>query len=264
MAYNFVLPTFEGPLDLLFHLLDKNEVDIYDIPIAKITEQYLEYINNMQRFDLDLASEFLVMAAKLLSIKAKMLLPKPPKLDHDEDAELDVDPRDELVERLLEYKKFKVIAEHFKEREQVQGKVYTRENEEEMFEHLFTEENPLEGTSLFDLLDALKEVLDRVDEEIVPAATEMPRDEVSIRDKMREVMRRLVFHSNGMSFVELFVGSASRVEVVVTFLAVLELIKMKKLQVHQSMVFGDIMLYSRREQFENETESEMDTSSESD
>lgn len=251
-----MLPTFEGPLDLLFHLLDKNEVDIYDIPIAKITEQYLEYINTMQQFDLDLTSEFLVMAAKLLSIKAKMLLPKPPKLDHEDDHDLDVDPRDELVERLLEYKKFKVIAEHFKEREQVQGKVYTRENEEEMFEHLFAEENPLEGTSLFDLLDALKEVLDRVDEEIEPAAKELPRDEISIRDKMREVMRRLVFHSNGMSFVELFVGSASRVEVVVTFLAVLELIKMKKLQVHQSMVFGEIMLYNRREQIEDETDSD--------
>ncbi|HWI55555.1 MAG TPA: segregation/condensation protein A, partial [Desulfobacteria bacterium] len=110
MAYQIKLQVFEGPFDLLFHLIEKNEVDIYDIPIAKITEQYVEYIKNMQMLDLEVASEFLVMASTLLSIKARMLLPKPPKEDPELDEE-DADPRDLLVEKLLEYKKFKVMAE---------------------------------------------------------------------------------------------------------------------------------------------------------
>ncbi|MDA8235522.1 MAG: segregation/condensation protein A [Clostridia bacterium] len=247
MSYKIVLPIFEGPFDLLFHLIDKNEVDIYDIPIAKITEQYLEYIQSMQQLDLDVASEFLVMAANLLSIKAKMLLPKPPKEENPEEDELGLDPRDELVERLLEYRKFKMVAEHLKDKEQVQGRIYTRPNDEEMYMHLFNEENPLEGVSIFDLLDALKDVLNRVDEE-VPTAREIPREEVSIRDKMREVLRRMVFHTNGLAFRELFVKSVTRVEVVVTFLAVLELIKLRKIQIHQSRLFGEIMIYNRREE----------------
>jgi len=247
LSYKIVLPIFEGPFDLLFHLIDKNEVDIYDIPIAKITQQYLEYIHTMQQLDLDMASEFLVMAANLLSIKAKMLLPKPPKEENPEDEDLGIDPRDELVQRLLEYRKFKMVADHLKEKEQVQGHIYTRPNEEEMYMHLFEEENPLDGVSIFDLLDALKDVLDRVDEQ-VPTAKEIPREEVSIRDKMREVLRRMVFHPNGLAFRELFLRSTSRVEVVVTFLAVLELIKLRKVNIHQSRLFGDIMIYNRREE----------------
>ena len=246
-SYKIVLPIFEGPFDLLFHLIDKNEVDIYDIPIARITEQYLEYIQTMQQLDLDVASEFLVMAANLLSIKAKMLLPKPPKEENPNDDELGLDPRDELVERLLEYRKFKLVAEHLKDKEQLQGNIYTRPNDEEMYMHLFNEENPLEGVSIFDLLEALKDVLNRVDEE-VPTAREIPREEVSIRDKMREVLRRMVFHPNGLAFRELFIKSTTRVEVVVTFLAVLELIKLRKVNIHQSRLFGEIMIYNRREE----------------
>jgi len=247
VSYKIVLPIFEGPFDLLFHLLDKNEMDIYDIPIAKITQQYLEYIQTMQQMDLEVASEFLVMAAKLLSIKAKMLLPKPTKEENPDEDDLGADPRDELVARLLEYRKFKMVAEHLQDMAKEQGRIYTRANDEEMYMHLFNEENPLEGVSIFDLLDALKDVLDRVDEE-VPKAREIPREEVSIRDKMREVLRRMVFHPNGLAFRELFVKSTTRVEVVVTFLAVLELIKLQKIQIHQSRLFGEIMIYNRREE----------------
>lgn len=143
MAYQIKLEVFEGPFDLLFHLLEKNEVDIYDIPIAKITEQYLGYITAIQILDLEVASEFLVMAANLLAIKARMLLPKPPV--EDEEALEEYDPRDELVEKLLEYKKFKVMADFFQEKETLMNRVYTRQNEEEMFYHLFREENPLRG-----------------------------------------------------------------------------------------------------------------------
>lgn len=245
MAYQIKLPIFEGPFDLLFHLLEKNEVDIYDIPIATITEQYLEYITQMQMLDLEVASEFLVMAARLLSIKARMLLPKPPPLPEEEADEEQLDPRDELVERLLEYKKFKHIAEFLKEREEEQEKVYTRPNREEMFIHLFSEENPLEGIDLKDLLEALKEVIQRA--EVVEPSGEIVRDEVSIRDKMIEIRRRLFFLRGGISFKELFETQASKVEIIVTFLALLELIKLKKIRILQKGVFGDIMIFSRTE-----------------
>lgn len=246
MSYQIKLPVFEGPFDLLFHLIEKNEVDIYDIPIAKITQQYLEYITAMQKLDLELASEFLVMAATLLSIKARMLLPKPPKEEAAEDEEFGMDPRDELVERLLEYKQFKQMAEYLKEREECQEKVYTRPNEEDMFVHLFSEENPVEGISLDSLLGALQEVLDRAAE--VELSGEIARDEVSMRDKMKEIMHRLFLKPKGIAFRDLFRMKATRVEVVVTFIALLELIKLGKIRVYQSKNFGEIMIYSRLEE----------------
>lgn len=244
MSYNISLPAFEGPFDLLFHLIDKNEVDIYDIPIAHITSQYVEYLEVMQNLDLEVTSEFLVMAANLLAIKAKMLLPKPPK--EKEDQEPEVDPRDELVERLLEYKKFKIVADQLKEREKTWEKVYTRPNEEEMYLHFFSEENPLEGITMDKLLDALRDVLERLDER--EFVGEVPREEFSIRDKMKEISRRLVFSPNGIVFRELFLGRASKVEVVVTFLALLELIKLRKISIYQSKMFGDIMIYEHTEE----------------
>ncbi|MFZ5640882.1 MAG: segregation and condensation protein A [Bacillota bacterium] len=243
MAYQIKLPVFEGPFDLLFHLIEKNEVDIYDIPIAKITEQYLEYLATMHMLDLEVASEFLVMAATLLSIKARMLLPKPPVEMPDEDGEFAADPRDELVERLLDYKKFKQLADFLKEKEASQEKVYTRPNEEEMFIHLFSEENPLEGISLDNLLTALKDVLERAAE--VELTGEITRDEVTIRDKMKEIMHRLFFQPKGIAFRDLFRMRATRVEIVVTFLGLLELIKLGKIRVYQSKNFGEIMIYSR-------------------
>lgn len=244
MSYKISLPIFEGPFDLLFHLIEKNEVDIYDIPIAHITAQYLDYIQTMQKMDLDVASEFLVMAANLVAIKAKMLLPKPPKEIPEQESE--VDPRDELVERLLEYKKFKYVADHLKEREKSWERVYTRPNEDEMYLQFFSEENPLEGIEMVNLLDALKDVLDRLDEK--EFVGEVHREEFSIRDKMKEINRRLVFQPNGIVFKELFRGRTTRVEVVVTFLALLELIKLRKIQVYQSKLFGEIMIYRRVEE----------------
>ena len=241
MAYQIKLEMFEGPFDLLFHLIEENEVDIYDIPIAKITEQYLDYISTMQMLDLDVASEFLVMAANLLSIKAKMLLPKPPAVDEGVPEE-DYDPRDELVEKLLEYKKFKLMAEYLQEKESFMTTVYTRQNEEEAFLHLFSEENPLEGISLFNLLDSLREVLDRAAEQELTG--EIPRDEVTIRDKMKEIMRRLFFQKQGITFKDLFRPKVSKVEIIVTFLALLELIRKGRLKAYQSKVFGEIMIYS--------------------
>lgn len=249
MAYQIKLEVFEGPFDLLFHLIEKNEVDIYDIPIAEIADQYLAYITQLQQMDLDVASEFLVMAASLLAIKARMLLPKPVKeLNGEEEGP---DPRDELVERLLEYRQFKQVADFLKEREKFQGKVFTRTNEEEMFSAFFSEEDPLEGIQMTDLITALQEVLNRVEEEV--AQLDVPREEYSIRDKMREIVRRLVFFPNGVPFSQLFLKkNTSRVEVVVTFLAMLELIKQKKIHMHQSRIFSEITVFSRREEISNE------------
>lgn len=244
MPYQIKLPVFEGPFDLLFHLIEKNEVDIYDIPIAKITEQYLEYITAMEMMDLEVASEFLVMAATLLSIKARMLLPKPPVITEDEDFEEEGDPRDALVEKLLEYKKFKILAEYLHEKEDTMSCVYTRENEEEMFIHLFSEENPLEGISMDSLLAALQEVLDKAAENEVTGV--ISRDEVTIKDKIKEIMTRLFFHTDGMAFKDLFGSKITRVEVVVTFMAILELIKMGKIRAYQSKSFGELMIYSRQ------------------
>jgi len=242
LAYRIKLEVFEGPFDLLFHLIEKNEVDIYDIPVAEITEQYLEYIAAMQMLDLEVASEFLVMAANLLAIKARMLLPRPP-VDEDGQPDEDSDPRDELVEKLLEYKKFKVLAEYLQEKANVMNRVYTRPNDEDMFIHLFSEENPLEGISMSSLLEALREVLDRAAEQELIG--EIPREEVTVRDKMKEIMRRLFFQARGIAFRDLFRPGVTRVEIIVTFLALLELIKTGKIRAYQSKAFGEIMIYSR-------------------
>lgn len=245
MAYQIKVQAFEGPFDLLFHLIEKNEVDIYDIPIAEITEQYVEYIKTMQMMDLEVASEFLVMAATLLSIKARMLLPKPPKVETELDEEA-ADPRDELVEKLLEYKKFKAMAEYLQHKESYMTNVFTRPNEEEMFMNLFSEENPLEGISMNNLLEALREVLDRAVEQNLNG--EIARDEVTVKDRMKEIMRRLFFNKSGIVFRELFNSSANRVEIIVTFLAILELIKIGKIRAYQPRAFAQLMIYGREEE----------------
>lgn len=242
LSYQIKINAFEGPFDLLFHLLEKNEVDIYDIPIAEITAQYLDYIYYMQLLDLDLASEFLVMAANLLAIKAKMLLPKTPAPD-DEKLEENYDPRDVLVEKLLEYKKYKIMAGYLHDQEMFMNTVYTRPNEEDMFVHLFSEEKPMEGISMQTLLTALREALDRAAEEELTG--EILRDEITIKGKMKEIMHHLFFQNKGMAFKDLFRPNVSRTEIVVTFLAVLELIKLGKIRASQPRAFGGLLIFGR-------------------
>ncbi len=239
MGYQIKLEVFEGPFDLLFHLIDKEEVDIYDIPVARITDQYLEYISSLQSLDLEVASEFLVMAATLIQIKSRMLLPKPPKAEVT--GEVEVDPRDELVARLLEYKKFKAAALILKEREQSQGLTYTRPVNVEEYINAFAEKNPLKGLTLSDLLSALQEILNRV--EVEETVQQIPREEVTIRDRMREISRRLFLAKTGISFQELFKGPRTRTDVVVTFLALLELIRLGKVTVHQRNNFSDMVIF---------------------
>ncbi len=237
MDYQIKLEVFEGPFDLLFHLIEKEEVDIYDIPIARITDQYVAYIATLRSLDLEVASEFLVMAATLVQIKSRMLLPKPPR---PEVGGPEPDPRDELVIRLLEYKRFKAVAALLGEREQSQGLVFMHPVNVDEFINEFAEKNPLRGMTLPDLLDALQEVLLRAEAE--DRVEEISREEVTVRDKMREIVRRIILAPGGIYFRELFRDPSTRTAIVTTFLALLELIRLGKVMVRQTENFADILI----------------------
>ncbi len=243
MSYSIKLDLFEGPLDLLLHLIDKAEVDIYDIPIAEITEQYLNTIHTMHELQLDVASEFVVMAATLLSIKSKMLLPKKeetvfqPLFDMEVE---EVDPRDELVQRLLEYKRYKLIAEQLREMESGRSQLYTRPAED-LSAYVREEEHPISNVTLYDLLAALEKLMARRKERREPLA-KVSRDEISVKDRMKEI-RQLLRAGGGMvRFFQLFSPSASRTEIVTTFLALLELMKAKQVTCVQNQLFSDILI----------------------
>lgn len=244
MSYEVKLSTFEGPIDLLLHLIDKDQINIYDIPIAQITSQYLEYIEQMQSLDMDVATEFLVMAATLVSIKARMLLPRVPKGQVTE--EEGPDPREELVQRLLEYRKFKEVAFYLKNQEQQVGKAYTRKNTIDMYQHLFRPTNPVGGVTMEILLHSLHKVLRRAGADLsIPG--EITREEIQVPEKMRQLLAMLVLYPQGMPFSRIFSNNTDRTEVIVTFLAILELLKAGQLSVTQKETFGEITI-SRRSQ----------------
>lgn len=232
--YRVRLDMFEGPLDLLLHLIRRDEMNIYDIPIAQITEQYLEIIRDLSHVDLDRASEFLVMAATLVGIKARMLLPKPPKLVVEEDpAVAGEDPRAELVRQLVAYSHYKQVAGELKLKEQEMARVYTRGK--------FLEEpagpRPLEGLTLQDLVKAFREVLREEWN-----WREVPREEIPLREKIREINFRISRSPSGVRFRDLFTRGGSRLEVVVTFLALLELMRQRRAVAVQDGIFGDILI----------------------
>ena len=235
-TYHVHLPLFEGPLDLLLHLIKINELDIYDIPIAVITEQYLEYLNLMQELDIDVASEYLVIAATLAYIKSKMLLPTPPE-GTDESVE-EVDPRTELVERLLEYQRFKKAAEKLGDQEILGRDIFTRS------------ESPEEGAqaeeageaSLFDLIEALRGILAKLGPR--DRLLDFSREKVSLKDKMVEILERLQ-EVEYLLFQELFSLAENRLEIIVTFLAILELIRNQRIRALQFENFGNIRIYLR-------------------
>lgn len=231
--YKVTLEVFEGPLDFLLNLIRQSEIDIYDIPIAQITEQYLQYLALMEALDLEIAGEWLVMAATLLEIKSRMLLPRDPVQSDDDDEP--IDPRLELVERLIEYEKFKSAAEMFREREEERAKVFMRGPAEAEFDlkPLFS----LEDITAGDLLSALQRVLADVGDGDV---TTLQRRKVTVRMRMREIWRRLTDRAGRVSFDELFDEDVSRVDVVITFVALLELLKMRRVKVRQRAAFGPI------------------------
>lgn len=241
MAYKVRLPVFEGPLALLLHLIEKAQVDIYDIPIALITEQYLEYIHNMQHFDMEIASEFLVMAATLLQIKSRMLLPKPVKIpDSGDEHDLMLDPRQELVQRLIEYKQFKYAAEKLATQQKRQMKIFSKLPVKGIWNE---QPLPIEGVTLDDLFAAFTAVLQGQEE--LPAL--IKREEYTVQDKMQEILSRVAVQAGGLCFDKLFYRHSSRAEKVVCFLALLELIRLRLIKVEQMNSFGEIMLYNYSE-----------------
>ena len=225
------LEVFEGPLDLLLHLIKKNELSITDIPIATITEQYLSTLELMQGLNLDVAGEFLVMAATLIHIKSRMLLP--PGENEDEEEE-EGDPREELIRRLLEYQRFKEAAEELERRELLSRDVFVRRSEapEE------AETVGFESLSLFDLLSALRHVLERFPEERIHEVT---LDTISVREKMSFLLDELRRRGK-VIFQSLFETATSRLEVVVTFLAMLELVKIRAIRVWQEERIGPVVI----------------------
>ena len=230
MGYEVRLEKFEGPLDLLMHLIQRDEIDIYDIPIAHITQQYLAYIEMMRMLDLDVAGEFLVMAATLMRIKARMLLPVPPAGEEEE-----ADPRDELVRRLLEYRQFKEAAGTLGTREERRRLQYERgmvPGEEE------GGPLPLAPATLFHLLDALHRVLAKLP---ARAVLELEGEAYDIEDKIDRIHQRVQV-AGRLSFETLLRECRSRLEMIVTFLALLELLKLHRVAAEQESTFGAIVL----------------------
>jgi segregation and condensation protein A len=225
------LEIFEGPLDLLLHLIKKNEVSITDIPIATITEQYLATLELMQNLSLDVAGEFLVMAATLIHIKSRMLLPAG---DEEADEDEGVDPHEELVRRLLEYQRYKEAAAELEQRDLLTRDVFVRSATP-------TEEAGPRGfreVSVFDLLGALKRIIDRLPKDTVH---EVALDKITVREKMTLLLETLRVRGS-VFFESLFSEVKSRVEVVATFLAMLELVKVRAIRIFQEEMVGPIMI----------------------
>ena len=231
------LERFEGPLDLLLHLIKKNEVSIYEIPIALITEQYLAYLSMMQELNLDVASEFLVTAATLIHIKSRQLLPRPETAEEIEGEELD--PRDALVQRLLEHQRFKAAAELLHERETLRNAQWTRPDAR--IEAIAGEEvEPELDVDLFGLLAAFRRVLERTKAQpMVP----LPPEQISIEQRIEQLLERLE-RLDACGFEDLFDDASNRNEVIVTFLAILEMIRLKILRAFQQGS-GAIRIYKR-------------------
>lgn len=225
-GYKVKLDIFEGPLDLLLYLIQKDEIDIYDIPIAHITEQYLRYIRLMRELDVDLAGDFLLMAATLIHIKSRMLLPVEVK---ELEVELE-DPRSELVHRLLEHKKYKAAAEMLWSRAQVEQEVFTRALLET------DKENPEVAVTTIDLVEAFKKILERHKKEV---AVEIEQERVNVEMKIT-YLRALLQSATRVNISELLEACASRLELVVTLLTVLELAKEAVILLVQESHFGTI------------------------
>jgi len=233
------LEIFEGPLDLLLHLIKKNEIDIYNIPIAHITQQYLSYLEIMKSLNLDVAGEFLLMAATLLHIKSKMLLPSSEEENGEGEKEEEEDPRAELVRRLLEYQRFKEAAQELQKGSLLDREVFARQFFEEQFLE-GAEEAPLGEVSLFDLLEAVKKVLQGIPPD---EFQEISLEHLKIKDKIFQIMERLSEVEN-LTFSELFLSAASRKELILTFLALLELLRLRMVKIYQPEPFGLIRIFS--------------------
>lgn len=229
--YKVKLEVFEGPLDLLLYLIKKDEVDVYDISIERITQQYLEFMDAFRTLDLDIAGEFIVMASNLIYIKSRSLLPahvQPPEEEAEEE-----DPRWDLVRQLVEYKKFKDAAAHLGKREVAQENLFTRLPEPADS----LAERPLGEVSVFDLINAFNGILKRINQK--EDLREIFEENYTVSDKIDLIMK-ITGSGVALKFTELFANAASRAEIVVTFLALLELIRLKQLRAVQDGAFGEI------------------------
>ncbi len=230
---HFKLTAFEGPLDLLLHLIRNQKIDIYDIPIIQITRQYMDYIKIMKVFDLDIAGDFIVMSATLIYIKSRMLLP-PAEEELEEAAE---DPRAELVQRLLEYQAYKNSSSSLRKREEIWKNVFQRSaSSADDFE--FEEEEPeLFEASVFDLISAFRKLLEKAPEESV----EITRETLTVSDRINFIVERLE-NDDGIRFEDLFEEGFTRVDLIVSFLALLEIVRLGLAKIYQENHFGQIWL----------------------
>ncbi len=239
--YRIHLEVFEGPLDLLLYLIKKEEVDIYNIPIEKIATQYMEYLNLMKMLDLNIAGEFLVMAATLMMIKSRMLLPvdERPELEEEEE-----DPRWELVKQLVEYKKFKDAASKLGARELMQEDIFDLGAESLVFDKEDDAEVVLGDLSLFDLIAAFKDVLKNAKPEELG---EIMAFRFTVADKIDHILR-VISRKHSVKFTELFSKEASKPEMICTFLGLLELIRLRQVAITQSESFGEILIVATEEE----------------
>lgn len=234
--YKIKLEVFEGPIALLMHLIEKNKLDIYDIPIAEVTEQYLGYLKTLAEFNIEVASEFVVMAATLLQIKSRMLLPRPaPAFDPEED---ELDPRQELVDRLIEYRRFKQLSEVLAEMAEQRSNFVTRMPQE------FTAKLLLpEGLSIDQLLLAFAGVW----ESAIDDSALVSREEISVQDKLQDILYLLYKHKKQLEFSAFLTRGGTRTEVVAAFLALLELLKLNRIVIRQEQSFATIYIMLRGE-----------------
>jgi segregation and condensation protein A len=228
MDYQVKLDKFEGPLDLLLYLIKKQEINIYDIPIAHITEQYLEYIRMLEFLNLELAGEFLVMAATLMRVKARLLLPRQEEVEDEED------PRRELVQQLLEYQKFKAAAGEFETMEYQRRLLFTRPEAEPDGDAIEVEYS----YNLFDLISAFKVVLEKAKVRYL----EVQAEETSIEDKI-EFLKQKIAGDDVIAFEDLFEEAVSAIDLIATFLALLEILRLRLVTVKQAKPFGQIWIH---------------------
>ncbi len=234
--YKVQLEVFEGPLDLLLYLIKKDEVDVYDIPIVKITEQYMEYLDMMKMLDLNIAGDFLVMAATLMMIKSRMLLPVEDRKELDEEDE--EDPRWDLVRQLVAYKKFKDAALHLEDLELLRQDVFKRDGEPVV--HVEDDlESTMQDVGIFDLITAFNEALRRIKEEQL---SEIFSERFTVSEKIDSILSMIRTDKKKISISNLFVKMQSRTEIVCTFLAVLELLKLSQIRLFQDHHFGEIVI----------------------
>jgi len=230
--YNIKLEAFEGPMALLLHLIEKNRIDIYDIPVAAVAEQYLAYLRAWTEFNIEVATEFLTMASTLLLIKSRMLLPKPVKLEETDAAE-EEDPRTALVEKLIEYRRYREAGDSLQQLLRLRRQYIHR------MPQVFTLERALpQGLTIEDLLAAFSALWETVAEEFRTIA----REEVTVQDKMTDILGLLESFQGQMEFRQALKRAGSKTEMVSTFLAILELIRLRRIRVRQAEAFGPIFL----------------------